>query len=70
LGGGILLLWEFGKMANNLLHYNFELLTLITRRKKKSREDRSIGNNLVKFADNLPFSYFKAPQKQQHFDEK
>jgi len=26
--------------------------------------------NLVKFADNLPLSYFKAPQKQQRFDEK
>jgi len=37
---------------------------------KKSRVDRNIRNNLVKFADNLPFSYFKAPQKQQRFDEK
>jgi len=35
-----------------------------------SRVDRNIRNNLVKFADNLPFSYFEAPQKQQHFDEK
>ena len=32
---------------------------------KKSipRVDRNIRNNLVKFADNLPFRYFKSPQK-------
>jgi len=37
-----------------------------------SRVDRNIKNNLVKFSDNLqlPFSYLKAPQKQQRFDEK
>jgi len=35
-----------------------------------SRVDRNIRQNLVKFADNLPFSYFIAPQKQQRFDEK
>jgi len=35
-----------------------------------SREDRNIRNNLVKFADNIPFSYFKAPKKQQRFDGK
>jgi len=34
-----------------------------------SRVDGNIKNNLVKFADNLSFSYFKAPQKQQRFDE-
>jgi len=27
------------------------------------REDRNIRKNSVKFADNLPFSYLKAPQK-------
>jgi len=27
-----------------------------------SRVDRNIRNNLVKFADNLPFSYFKTPK--------
>jgi len=31
-----------------------------------SRQNRNIWNNLAKFADNLPFSYLKAPQKQQH----
>jgi len=35
-----------------------------------SREDRNARNNLLKFTDNLPFSYFKAPQKQQRFDGK
>jgi len=35
-----------------------------------SRVDRNIRNDLVKLDDNLPFSYFKAPQKQQRFDEK
>jgi len=35
-----------------------------------SRVERNIRSNLVKFADNLPFSYFKAPPKQQRFDEK
>jgi len=35
-----------------------------------SRVDRNIRNNLVKFADNVPFGYFKAPQKRQRFDEK
>jgi len=35
-----------------------------------SRVDKNIWNSLVKFADNLPFSYFKAPQKQQRFDQK
>jgi len=39
-------------------------------KKTISRVDRNIRNNLVKFADNLPFSYFKAPQNQQRFDEK
>jgi len=41
-------------------------------RKKKtiSHVDRNIRNNLIKFADNLPFGYSKAPQKQQRFDEK
>jgi len=33
-------------------------------------EDRNIRINLVKFADNLPFSYFKALKKQQRFDGK
>jgi len=32
--------------------------------------DRNVKNNLVKFADNLPFINFKVPQKQQRFDEK
>jgi len=31
---------------------------------------RNVRNNLAKFADNLPFRYFKAPQKQQRFEEK
>jgi len=35
-----------------------------------SRVERNIRNNLVKFANDLPFSYFEAPQKQQPFDEK
>jgi len=35
-----------------------------------SREDERIRNNLVCFADNLPFKYFKAPQKLHRFDEK
>jgi len=39
-------------------------------KKAISRKNRYIGNNLVKFAGNLPFSYFKAPQKQHRFDEK
>jgi len=39
-------------------------------KKTNSRVDRNIRNNLVKFADYLPFSHFKAPQKQQRFDEK
>jgi len=39
-------------------------------KKTISRVDRNIRNNLVKFAHNLPLSYFKAPQKQQRFDEK
>ena len=39
-------------------------------KKTISRVDRNIRNNLVKFADNLPLSYFKAPQKQQRLDEK
>jgi len=34
------------------------------RKKTITREDRNIRNNLVKFADNLPFSNLKAPQKQ------
>jgi len=34
------------------------------------QDGRNFRNNLVKFADILPFSYFIAPQKQQHFDEK
>jgi len=37
--------------------------------KTVSRVNRNIRNNQVKFADNLPFGYFKAPQKQQRFDE-
>jgi len=32
--------------------------------KNISHEDRNIRNNLVKFADNRPFSCFKAPQKE------
>jgi len=32
-------------------------------KKNISRNDSNIRNNLVKFADNLPFSYFKAPKK-------
>jgi len=35
-----------------------------------SRENRKIRNNLVKFDDNLPFSYFKESRKQRPFDEK
>jgi len=36
--------------------------------KSISCEERN-SNNLVKFANNLPFSYFKAPQIQR-LDEK
>jgi len=39
-------------------------------KKAISRVGRNVRNNLVKFADNLHFSYFKAPQKPQRFDEK
>ena len=39
-------------------------------KKTISRVGRNIRNNLVKFADNLPFSYYKASQKQQRFDGK
>jgi len=36
--------------------------------KSFTREDENIRNNPMKFADNLLFSYFEAPQKQQRFD--
>ena len=39
-------------------------------KKTISRVDRNTRDNLVNFADNLPFSYYRAPQKQQRFDEK
>jgi len=64
------LLWEFEKMADNLLNFNFQRLTLMNAKKKISRVYRNIRNNLVMFADNLPFGYFKAPQTQQRFDGK
>jgi len=32
-----------------------------------SHEDRNGRNDLVKFADNLPFSYLKAPPKTAAF---
>jgi len=59
-------------MTDNLTNFDFQRLTLIRRRggKTTSIEDRNIRNNLVKFANNLPFRYFKAPQKQQRFDGK
>jgi len=40
------------------------------REKTISREDRNIRKNLVKFANNLPFSYFKVRRKQLRFDLK
>ena len=57
-------------MADNLLNFNFQRLTLMNAKKKISRVYRNIRNNLVMFADNLPFGYFKAPQTQQRFDGK
>jgi len=39
-------------------------------KKTLSRDDRNFRNSLVTFADNLQFICFKAPQKQQRFDEK
>ena len=41
-------------------------------RKKKtiSREGRNIRNRVVKFTYKLPFSYFKAPQKQRRVHDK
>jgi len=38
--------------------------------KTHSHENRNIRDDPVKFADNLPFSYLEAPQKQQDFNEK
>ena len=59
-------------MADDSLDFDFSRLTWIRWNGKKtiSREDRNIRNNLVKFADNLPFSYLKAPKKQHSFHEK
>jgi len=39
-------------------------------RKTVSYENMNVGNNIVKFVDNLPFNYFEAPQKQQRLDGK
>jgi len=48
-------------MADTLLIFDFEHLTLDEGGKTISREDKNIRNIMVKFADNLPFSYLKAP---------
>jgi len=53
-------------MADNLL--NLDFLRLTDEGGKKSREDGNIRSNLVNFAENLSFSSFKAPQKQERFD--
>jgi len=54
---------EFKTMGDFPVNYDISIvgLTLDEDRKTFSRVGRSIRNNLVKFADNLLFSYFKAP---------
>jgi len=39
-------------------------------KKNISCKYRNIRNNLVKFADNLEVSHFKASQKHQHLEKK
>ena len=58
-------------MADNLVNYEISSPIYKMRGEKTfPRVNRSTSNNLIKYADNLPHSYFKAPRKHHHFNEK
>jgi len=61
--------WKNGRQSVEFLFFTSDL-DKMKEKKTISRKDRNIRNNLVQFADNLPFSYLKAPRKQKRLDEK